>query len=87
MTDTLKNGEWLIELTKQAGITTYQQDEPYYLNISSNSPYFSVVQSSVEWELLTPSKAFDPSKVHQMLLKTYKIVVIQTRSRLLLQVA
>ena len=47
VTDTLKNGEWLIELTKQAGITTYQQDEPYYLNISSNSPYFSVVQSSV----------------------------------------
>ena len=59
--DTLINGEWLTELTRQAGITSYQQDEPYYLNISSNSPYFSVVQSSVEWELLTPSKAFDPS--------------------------
>ena len=45
--DTLINGEWLTELTTQAGITSYQQDEPYYLNISSNSPYFSVVQSSV----------------------------------------
>jgi|GEM_PF-172533 len=61
VTDTMTNGEWLTELTTQAGITSYQQDEPYYLNISSNSPYFSVVQSSVEWELLTPSKAFDPS--------------------------
>ena len=57
VTDTLKNGEWLTEVTRQASITNYQQDEPYYLNISSNSPYFSVVQSSVEWELLTPSKA------------------------------
>ena len=60
VTDTITNGEWLTELTTQAGITSYQQDEPYYLNISSNSPYFSVVQSSVEWELLTPSKAFNP---------------------------
>ena len=63
VTDTITNGEWLTELTTQAGITSYQQDEPYFLNISSNSPYFTVVQSSVEWELLNPSKAFDPSAI------------------------
>lgn len=63
VTDTITNGEWLTELTTQAGITSYQQDEPYFLNISSNSPYFTVVQSSVEWELLNPSKAFDPSTI------------------------
>lgn len=63
VTDTITNGEWLTELTTQAGITSYQQDEPYFLNISSSSPYFTVVQSSVEWELLNPSKAFDPSAI------------------------
>ena len=61
VTDTMTNGEWLTELTTQAGITYYQQEEPYFLNITSSSPYFTVVQSSVEWELLNPSKAFNPS--------------------------
>ena len=28
VTDTMTNGEWLTELTTQAGITSYQQDEP-----------------------------------------------------------
>ena len=80
VTDTLKNGEWLIELTKQAGITTYQQDEPYYLNISSNSPYFSVVQSSVEWELLTPSKAFDPSATLTREMVAYTLMNLISRT-------
>ena len=33
VTDTMTNGEWLTELTTQAGITSYQQEEPYFLNI------------------------------------------------------
>ena len=78
--DTLINGEWLTELTRQAGITSYQQDEPYYLNISSNSPYFSVVQSSVEWELLTPSKAFDPSATLTREMVAYTLMNLISRT-------
>ena len=80
VTDTLNNGEWLTELTRQAGITSYQQDEPYYLNISSNSPYFSVVQSSVEWELLTPSKAFDPSATLTREMVAYTLMNLISRT-------
>ena len=80
VTDTLKNGEWLTEVTRQAGITNYQQDEPYYLNISSNSPYFSVVQSSVEWELLTPSKAFDPSATLTREMVAYTLMNLISRT-------
>ena len=80
VTDTITNGEWLTELTTQAGITSYQQDEPYYLNISSNSPYFSVVQSSVEWELLTPSKAFDPSATLNREMVAYTLMNLISRT-------
>ena len=80
VTDTMTNGEWLTELTTQAGITYYQQDEPYFLNITSNSPYFTVVQSSVEWELLNPSKAFNPSATLTREMVAYTLMNLISRT-------
>ena len=78
--DTMTNGKWLTELTTQAGITSYQQDEPYFLNITSNSPYFTVVQSSVEWELLNPSKAFNPSATLTREMVAYTLMNLISRT-------
>lgn len=80
VTDTMTNGEWLTELTAQAGITYYQQEEPYFLNITSNSPYFTVVQSSVEWEVLNPSKAFNPSATLTREMVAYTLMNIISRT-------
>ena len=80
VTDTMTNGEWLTELTTQAGITNYQQDEPYFLNITSSSPYFTVVQSSVEWELLNPSKAFNPSATLTREMVAYTLMNLISRT-------
>lgn len=80
VTDTMTNGEWLTELTTQAGITYYQQEEPYFLNITSNSPYFTVVQSSVEWELLNPSKAFNPSATLTREMVAYTLMNLISRT-------
>ena len=80
VTDTMTNGEWLTELTAQAGITYYQQEEPYFLNITSNSPYFTVVQSSVEWELLNPSKAFNPSATLTREMVAYTLMNLISRT-------
>ncbi|WP_314675058.1 S-layer homology domain-containing protein, partial [uncultured Solobacterium sp.] len=76
----MTNGEWLTELTTQAGITSYQQEEPYFLNITSNSPYFTVVQSSVEWELLNPSKAFNPSATLTREMVAYTLMNLISRT-------
>ena len=76
----MTNGEWLTELTTQAGITYYQQEEPYFLNITSNSPYFTVVQSSVEWEVLNPSKAFNPSATLTREMVAYTLMNIISRT-------
>lgn len=76
----MTNGEWLTELTAQAGITYYQQEEPYFLNITSNSPYFTVVQSSVEWEVLNPSKAFNPSATLTREMVAYTLMNIISRT-------
>ena len=80
VTDTMTNGEWLTELTTQAGITYYQQEEPYFLNITSSSPYFTVVQSSVEWELLNPSKAFNPSDILTREMVAYTLMNLISRT-------
>ena len=80
VTDTMTNGEWLTELTAQAGITYYQQEEPYFLNITSNSPYFTVVQSSVEWEVLNPSKAFNPSDILTREMVAYTLMNLISRT-------
>lgn len=80
VTDTMINGEWLTELTAQAGITYYQQEEPYFLNITPNSPYFTVVQSSVEWEVLNPSKAFNPSATLTREMVAYTLMNLISRT-------
>lgn len=57
--ETMTNGDWLIELTNQAGIQFYDETEPYFINITKDSPYFTHVQAAVEWQVISPSLPFD----------------------------
>ncbi len=56
-------GEWITLLDQKAGISAFSQAEPYFLNVSKESPYFEAVQSAVEWSVLDTGTPFDPEAV------------------------
>ena len=47
-------------INEEAGILSYRQKEPYYLNITPEDRCFGAVQAAVEWEILDPAVAFGP---------------------------
>ncbi|MCM1263019.1 MAG: hypothetical protein NC313_09900 [Butyrivibrio sp.] len=51
--------EWMEMLCSQSGITEFQNTEPYFTDVSADSPYFAYIQSAVEWEVLEEDKAFE----------------------------
>lgn len=59
-TDTITLGEWIHELCSQAGISDFSQNDPYFMSVQSDSPYFKDVQAAVEWGVLNPDNGFDP---------------------------
>lgn len=61
-TDTLTKGEWISLINEKAGILPVSQEKPYYINISENSRWFDDVQAAVEWQVLDPAVAFNPSE-------------------------
>ena len=48
-------------MDEKAGIHQFHQEAPYYMNVGKSSPYYESVQAAVEWSVLDPSNAFDPS--------------------------
>lgn len=50
--NTLTMGIWLELIAQSFGMTTYQESNPYFEQIDSNSPYFGVFQSAAEWEIV-----------------------------------
>lgn len=54
--------KWIQELDEEAGITEYQQEKPYYMNVPLDSELYPFVQAAVEWKVLEPSYAFDPQQ-------------------------
>lgn len=60
-TDGILMSEWIAMINDQAGIVSYRQKEPYYLNITPENRCFDDVQAAVEWEILDPAAAFEPA--------------------------
>ncbi|MBE6128448.1 MAG: Ig-like domain-containing protein [Erysipelotrichaceae bacterium] len=60
ITDGILMSEWISLINEEAGIQSYRQKEPYYLNITPEDRCFGAVQAAVEWEILDPSVAFEP---------------------------
>ena len=48
-------------MDEKAGIHQFTQGTPYYMNIGKSNPYYESVQAAVEWSVLDPGTAFDPS--------------------------
>lgn len=53
-------GEWIQELTLQAGIENYKKETSYFEDVPISHPYFAEVQSAVEWGVLEQNCGFDP---------------------------
>ncbi len=51
--------DWIRMINEEAGIVSYRQKEPYYMNIEPGTALFDAVQAAVEWEILDPAVAFD----------------------------
>lgn len=54
-------GEWIEIVNEKAGIHSYQEKDPYFLNIPQNSKYFADTQAAVEWGILDTDVAYDPT--------------------------
>ncbi len=56
----LTNAQWISMINQSFGMSGYTEEEPYFENISSDSPYFSDVQTATEWNVIDASEDFDP---------------------------
>lgn len=50
--------EWMEMLCEQNGMTEYQNEESYYTDVDAENPYFSCIQSAVEWDVLDSDTEF-----------------------------
>ena len=55
--------DWIIMLDEEAGIDSYSQQTPCFINVSKDDECFDAVQAAVEWGVLEQSYAFDPDEV------------------------
>lgn len=55
--------DWIIMLDEDAGIDSYMQQTPYFINVNKDDVCFDAVQAAVEWGVLEQSYAFDPDEV------------------------
>ena len=54
--DTVSRGELLALICENFGMYSYVQEEPYLASVGADDPYFSVVQASVEWGVVSPEE-------------------------------
>lgn len=59
--ETVTIGEWINTIYERVDLS-FQQETPYYLNISKESPYYVATQSLVEYGVIENQYALDPSQ-------------------------
>ena len=45
-------GDWMILLCEKAGIQQYEQQEPWFANVTDSMACFEAVQAAAEWDIL-----------------------------------
>ena len=50
--------EWIEMLCEETGMTQYENQTPYFQDVSESDPHFAGIQSAVEWELLDAASDF-----------------------------
>ena len=58
----LNRYEWIQMLCREIGTTEYENDEPFFSDISEDGEYFRCVQAATEWGILEPNKYFKGEK-------------------------
>ncbi len=53
---TLHVGEWLHMVNEAFGMYSYNQEEPYFKNVTAKNDYFTDVQIAVEWNIIETDK-------------------------------
>lgn len=61
--ETITLGEWISLLVQEAALPKAQADTPYFLTVSTDSPYYSAVQSAVEWNVLRVEEGFKTDRL------------------------
>lgn len=56
---TITLGQWIDTMITQMNIQASSTIKPYYINVDASYPYFTSVQTAVEWGILTNEEAFD----------------------------
>lgn len=51
--------EWIEMLSNQFGINTYENQVPYFKDVSEDNTYYNYIQSSVEWNILEEKEEFN----------------------------
>lgn len=54
--------EWIQMLTETFEMTEAGEEAPYFSDVSSDSPYFTAVQASCEWDVIDKAERFDGEK-------------------------
>jgi len=58
--DALTMGQWLTYVADSFGLQNYTSEEPYFKKIDKKNSFFSVFQSSAEWNIIKPSDEITP---------------------------
>lgn len=67
-------GEWIRLINEKSGLVPEFRNEPYYVNITSSSEYFTAVQTAVEWGILDTGYPFDPDQYLNRELTAYTLM-------------
>ena len=52
-------GEWLTVVDEEFGMSYYEQDDPYFENVTADNTYFKAVQIAAEWDVISTDDALD----------------------------
>lgn len=52
-TDAVTRGEWIAMLADGFGLESYQAETPYYLDVTTASEWFPIVQATAQWGILS----------------------------------
>ncbi len=67
-------GDWISKINETAGIHDFTETKPYFINISSSSPYYEDIQAAVEWGIIDTSHPIDVTQPVTRELVAYTLI-------------
>lgn len=57
--ETITQGEWLAKIDSEFGMDTYEEETPYYPNVTPDNEYFGAIQIAYEWGVIDSEDDID----------------------------